>query len=176
MSQIAYQPNAYQTNTFQAGIGIPAFQNNAFQFDSLAFQMEASPIPPTPVYDGHDGGRKKALKKLKELEDKRIQWMRQDAEQRKMLLRHAFDPAEKAAYEARMAKLSQQDQPAQPAKEIAKIDNQMARLQTLKQNANIQAYLRAELSRIHTERAMREHEIRMQVQEAEDEIALMMMM
>lgn len=172
----AYQVNAYQNNAYQTagGVFIPAFDGCAFQFD--AFQAAPCPIPPEPILnDGHDAGRKKALKKLKELEDKRIEFMRKDAEHRKMLIRHAIDPQAKAEYEARMAKLAQQGKPVEvaPAKEIDKIDKQIARMEKASQ---YNALIRNELNRIHYEREIHAHNIRMQIQEADDELALMLMM
>lgn len=179
----AYQLNSYQNNAYQVGLeDIPAFDGCAFQFD--AFQSAPCPNPPEPVMDGHDGGRKKALKKLKELEDKRIKLVREQAENRKMMIRFALDPEAKAAHEAKLAAVNQM-QPTKDVvnvgrdakeREIAKIDMQIARLAKIQKNAVLNAQIKAELGRIHTERQLREAEVARQIQEADDELALMMMM
>lgn len=175
----AYQPNAYQT---QAVVAQPAFEACSFQFG--AFQSDVCPIPPEPVLnDGHDGGRKKALKKLKELEDKRIAMVRKDAEHRKMLIRHAIDPQAKAEYEAKLRaqEAKFKDVKAEhhedaTARELAHIDAEMAKITNLRQNLKYKAIISAELGKIQAERAIREHEIRKAIQQADDELALMMMM
>ena len=193
----AYQPNAYQPNAYQTsgGIAIPAFQANAFQFGAFqedeltaipafqpcvfqfdAFQTDVCPIPPEPILnDGHDGGRKRAQKKLKELEDKRIALVREDAERRKMLIRHAIDPQAKAEYEARMAakdaKITKDIN-----KELAKIDKQIENVQNLKKNIALQGVIKVELQNMMVARQIRAAEIQRQIQEADDELALMMMM
>lgn len=173
----AYQVNAYQNNAYQIDvIAIPAFDGCAFQFD--AFQAAPCPVPPEPILnDGHDGGRKKAQKKLRELEEKRIRMMREDGERRKLLIRHAIDPQAKLEYEAKLAAANKVAEPAKDiAKEIEKIDRQIERVQKLKQNMKIQQFIQAELNVIKAERAVRDREIRRQIQEADDELALMMMM
>lgn len=172
----AYQPNAYQT---QAVVAQPAFEACSFQFG--AFQSDVCPIPPEPVLnDGHDGGRKKALKKLKELEDKRIAMVRKDAEHRKMLIRHAFDPEAKAEYEAKLnqaqQKVAKESNRNAVQAEIAKIDAEMAKIVNLRKNIQLQAILKAELATIQTQRAIRDREIDRQIREADDELALLMMM
>ena len=202
----AYQPNSYQPNAYQVsgGVFIPAFDGCAFQvtgfqanpcpippvgipaFDGCTFQYNAFqasvcpiPPPPEPILDGHDGGRrKKALKKIQELEDKRIEFVRKDAEHRKMLIRHALDPQAKAEYEKQIMRVQSEGKPVvkDNSAAIAKIDAEMARIERLKNNLKIQPLIRAELGRIQVERAVREREIRRQIQEADDELALMMMM
>ena len=176
----AYQPNAYQTS---GGAFIPAFDGCAFQFD--AFQADVCPIPPTPIYDGHDGGKKqrKHLKKLRELEDARIQAVRDQAEHRKMLIRHAIDPEAKAEYEAKIAaekqKLIALDGKAKkiPApKTIDKIDRDIAKLEKLAQNLELKSIITSELARIHEARMAHEKEIARQIRQADDELALMMIM
>lgn len=169
----AYQINAYQPDAYQtAGIGLPAFQNDAFQFG--AFQ-EAEPIPPEPSqYEGHDAGRaKKALKKLRELEEMRIKAMREDGERRKMLIRLAVDPQARAEYEAATA---DKGKPVDYSKEIEKIDKQIEKIQNLKQNIALQGIIKVELQNMLVSRAIREQEIRRAIQEADDELALLMMM
>ena len=173
----AYQVNAYQNNSFQTAgiIAIPAFDGCAFQFD--AFQAAPCPVPPEPIInDGHDGGRrKKALKKLQDLEDKRIALVREDAERRKLAIRHAIDPQAKAEYEAKMAakdaKITKDIN-----KELAKIDKQIENVQNLKQNIALQAVIKVELQNMMVARQMRVAEIQRQIQEADDELALIMMM
>lgn len=176
----AYQPNAYQT---QAIVAIPAFDGCAFQFD--AFQAAPCPVPPEPILnDGHDAGRKKALKKLKELEDKRIKLVREQAENRKMMIRFALDPEAKAAHEAKLAAANKMQ--ATPnvvnvgreakEREIAKIDMQIARIEKMKQNAAIRDTIRQELGRIHSERQLREAKIAYEIKQADEELALMMLM
>lgn len=184
----AYQVNAYQNNAYQVGplVFDPAFQPCVFQFD--AFQTAECPVPPEPIMDGHDGGRrKKALKKLRELEDKRIAMVREDGERRKLLLRHAIDPEAKAEYEAKLARENaiSTENPQKAAKEgvknavqeeIAKIDAEIAKIENLKRNMQLQSIIKAELNTIMTERAVREQQIRKQIRDADDELALMMMM
>lgn len=174
----AYQPNAYQPNAYQtAGIGLPAFQNDAFQFG--AFQ-EAEPIPPEPSeYEGHDGGRRhrKHLKKLRELEEARIKAMREDAEHRKLMIRIAVDPQARAEYEAKFAeKVEKAEKPVEAAKQIQKIDKQIDKLVELTQKLELKSIITSELARIHVQRKAYEAEIARQIQEADDEIALMMLM
>lgn len=179
----AYQANAYQNNAYQtqAAIVIPAFDGCAFQFD--AFQAAPCPVPPI-VHDGHDGGRKKAVKKLKELEDKRIKLVREQAENRKMMIRFAIDPEAKAAHESKLAAANQMQASPDVAKigreakdrEIAKIDMQIARIEKMKQNAAIRDTIRQELDRIHSERQLREAKIAYEIKQADEELALMLMM
>lgn len=175
MSEPAYQLNAYQKNAYQTAevIVLPAFDGCAFQFN--AFQAAPCPVPPEPLFDGHDGGRrKKALKKLQDLEDKRIAMIREDGERRKLAIRHALDPQAKMEYETRMAA---QNAPVRDIpKEIAKIDSQIDRVANLKQNQLIQAYIKAELGKIQIQREIRNYEIQRQIQEADDELALLMFM
>lgn len=172
----AYQVNAYQNNAYQTtgGAFIPAFDGCAFQFN--AFQASVCPIPPTPIYDGHDAGRKKALKKLKQLEDARIQQLREQAEHRKMLIRHAIDPQAKAEYEAKVAA---QNKP-EPAKVIAKhekaIDREAAKLLKLAQTLELKSMITSELASIHQARMLHEQEIARQIKQADEELALMMLM
>ena len=183
MSQPAYQINAYQNNAYQVGLdSIPAFDGCAFQFD--AFQAAPCPNPPPIDNDSHDGGRrKKALKKLRELEEKRIRMVREDGERRKLLLRHAIDPEAKAEYEAKLAEMKI-EAPVNDVKavesavknEIAKIDAEIAKIENLKRNMQLQSIIKAELNTIMTERAVREQQIRKQIRDADDELALMMMM
>jgi len=173
----AYQPNAYQINGSEV---LPAFDGCAFQFD--AFQAAPCPNPPVPpVYDGHDGGRKKALKRLKELEDKRIAIVREQAENRKMMIRFAIDPAAKAAHEAKLAAANVTPEVAKigreaKVREIAKIDAQIARIEKMQKNNAINAAIKQELSRIHSERQLREAEVARQIKQADEELALMMLM
>lgn len=176
----AYQSNAYQPNAYQtAGIALPAFQANAFQFG--AFQEDYIPPTPTPIYDGHDGGRKKALKKLKELEDRRIEVKRAQDEERKMAIRFAVDPEAKAAHEAKIA--AQNDNGSKAAadrdakhREIQKIDMQIARIEHMQKNATIRQAIQQELGRIHSERQLRDAEVARQIKMADEELALMMLM
>ena len=183
----AYQINAYQPNAYQTAGGafIPAFDGCAFQFD--AFQASVCPIPPppTPIYDGHDGGKKhqKHLKKLRELEDARIKAVRDQAEHRKMLIRHAIDPEEKARYEAKIEaekqKLAQSGIKAKKVdaqKEVKAIDREIAKLEKLAQNLELKSIITAELARIHEARMAHEQEIARQIRQADDELALMMIM
>lgn len=178
VSRGAFQPNAFQFNAFQedARSDIPAFDGCAFQFN--AFQSAPCPIPPPPVpdYDSHDGGKKQ--KRLRKLEEKRIQLVREQAEQRKLMLTHAFDPQAKAEYEAKMAKLADQGKPQEHknAAEIAKIDREISRIEKVKENQKYNALITNELNRIHYARQLQEHEFRRQILEKEDELALMMMM
>lgn len=180
----AYQPNAYQT---QAIVAIPAFQSNAFQFEPLAFQMDASPVPPEPtILDGHDAGKKhrKALKKLRELEDARIKAVRDQAEHRKMLIRHAIDPQEKARYEAKIAAEKQKliavegkAKKVDAPKEIERqIEREKAKLEKLAQQLELKSIITAELAKIHEARMAHEKEIARQIRQADDELALMMIM
>ena len=203
----AYQPNSVQSSAYQAGGGIaipayqnppfqgsafqariladiPAFQEDTFQYDPLAFQM-AIPVPPTPIYDGHDGGkRKKLFKKIQELETARMHYARDQAEHRKMLIRHAIDPEAKKAYEAKIAaekqKLAETESKAKKVvapKEIEKqIDRERAKLEKLAQNLELKSIITAELGRIHEARLANEREINRQIRQADDELALMMMM
>jgi len=179
----AYQINAYQPNAYQTAGGgfIPAFDGCAFQFN--AFQAAPCPVPPPePVLDGHDGGRrKKALKKLKELEDKRIALVREQNENRKMMIKFAMDPAAKAAHEAKLAAANVTPEVAKigreaKEREIAKIDMQIARIEKMKQNAVIRDTIRQELDRIHSERQLREAKIAYEIKQADEELALMMLM
>ena len=200
----AYQPNSVQSSAYQAGGGIalpayqnppfqgsafqariladiPAFQEDTFQYDPLAFQM-AIPVPPEPViHDGHDGGRKKALKKLKELEDRRIEIKRAQDEDRKMAIRFAIDPEAKAAFEAKLVAANKTpdapkaDRTARD-REIAKIDMQIARVEKMQKNAAIRDTIRQELNRINSERQLREAEIAYQIKQADEELALLMLM
>lgn len=181
----AYQINAYQNNAYQTngGVFIPAFDGCAFQFD--AFQAAPCPVPPEPILnDGHDGGRKKALKKLKELEDKRIAMVREQNENRKMMLKFAIDPAAKAEHEAKLAAANQMQPSPDVARigreakerEIAKIDMQIARIEKMQKNAAIKQTIQQELGRIHSERAMREAEVAYQIKQADEELALLMLM
>lgn len=180
----AYQINAYQNNAYQIDLAaIPAFEACAFQFG--AFQSAPCPAPPEPVLnDGHDAGRKKALKKLKELEDKRIKMVREQGEERKMMLKFAFDPEAKAAHEAKLAAANQMQ--ATPnvvnigreakQREIDKIDLQIARIEKMQKNAAIKQAIQQELGRIQSERQIREAEIAYQIKQADEELALMLMM
>lgn len=181
----AYQVNAYQNNAYQTngGVFIPAFDGCAFQFD--AFQSAPCPVPPTPIYDGHDGGKnqRKHLKKLRELENARIKAVRDQAEHRKMLIRHAIDPEAKAEYESKIAaekqKLVSVESKAKKIvapKEIDKIDREIAKLEKLAQNLELKSIITSELARIHEARMMHEKEIARQIRQADDELALMMMM
>lgn len=182
----AYQVNAYQNNAYQTigAVAIPAFDGCAFQFN--AFQAAPCPIPPEPVdNDSHDGGRrKKALKKLKELEDKRIAVKRQQDEDRKMAIRFAIDPQAKAEYEAKMlaleGKVPDLDTKAAERdakqREIDKIDVQIARIEKMQQNAATKQAIKQELGRITSERQLRQMQIDKQIRDADDEMALMMLM
>lgn len=177
----AYQINAYQPNAYQTAGGgfIPAFDGCAFQFG--AFQSDVCPVPPQPVHDGHDGGRKKALKKLKELEDRRIEVKRAQDEDRKMAIRFAIDPEAKAAFEAKLAAANKTpDAPkvdrTEREREIAKIDMQIARVEKMQKNAAIRDTIRQELNRINSERQLREAEIAYQIKQADEELALLMLM
>jgi len=181
----AYQINAYQPNAYQTAGGsfIPAFDGCAFQFD--AFQASVCPIPPTPVYDGHDAGkRKKLFKKIQELETARMHYARDQAEHRKMLIRHAIDPEAKKAYEAKIEaekqKLSESESKAKkvdaPKAIEKKIDRELAKLEKLAQNLELKSIITAELARIHDARMAHEKEIARQIRQADDELALMMMM
>lgn len=179
----AYQVNAYQNNAYQtqAAIVIPAFDGCTFQFD--AFQAAPCPVPPI-VHDGHDGGRKKALKKLKELEDKRIKLVREQAENRKMMIRFALDPEAKAAHEAKLAAANKMQVTPNVVnigreakeREIAKIDMQIARVAKMREYAAIRDTIRRELDRIHSERQIREAKIAYEIKQADEELALMMLM
>lgn len=174
MSQPAYQLNAYQNNAYQVGFDdVFAFDGCAFQFD--AFQAAPCPSPPIDN-DTHDGGRrKKALKKLQELEDKRIALIREDAERRKLAIRHAIDPEAKAEYEAQLAakdaKITKDIN-----KELAKIDKQIENVQNLKQNIALQGVIKVELQNIMVARQIRAAEIQRQIRDADDELALLMLM
>jgi len=180
----AYQLNAYQNNAYQVGLeDIPAFDGCAFQFD--AFQSAPCPNPPTPVYDGHDAGkRKKLFKKIQELETARMHYARDQAEHRKMLIRHAIDPEAKKAYEAKIAAEKQKlDEAASKAKKVVapkdiekQIDREKAKLEKLAQNLELKSIITAELARIHDARMAHEKEIARQIRQADDELALMMMM
>ena len=181
MTSAAYQPNAYQNNAYQtiAQSGAPAFYGCAFQFN--AFQASECPVPPTPVYDGHDAGKKhkERLKKLQALEDARIEALRDQAEHRKMLIRHQIDPEAKAEYERKLA--AQQVKPVEKAKEIVakstkQIDRQLAQLEKLAQQLELKSIITAELAKIHEARMAHEQEIARQIKQADEELALMMLM
>lgn len=180
MSQEAYQINAYQNNAYQIGLDdIPAFDGCAFQFD--AFQSAPCPNPPTPIYDGHDGGkRKKLFKKIQELETARMHYAKERAEHRKMLIRHAIDPEAKREYEAKIAaekqKLVEVKAVDAPKAIEKKIDREMAKLEKLAQNLELKSIITSELARIHTARMEHEREIARQIRQADDELALMMLM
>lgn len=185
MSQPAYQQNAYQNDAYQVGLDfIPAFDGCAFQFD--AFQSAPCPNPQPSILDGHDAGRKhrKALKKIQELEDARIKAVRDQAEHRKMLIRHAVDPEAKKAYEAKIAaekqKLAEATGKAKKVdapKEIEKqINREIAKLEKLAQNLELKSIITSELARIHEARMAHEREIARQIRQADDELALMMLM
>lgn len=178
----AYQVNAYQPNAYQIDLAVlPAFEACAFQFG--AFQSDACPNPPEPILnDGHDAGRKKALKKLRELEQRRMEVKRQQDADRKMAIRFAIDPAAKAEFEAKM--LAPDANPAAAPKlnrdakqrEIDKIDVQIARIEKMQKNAAIKQAIQQELGRIQSERQLREAEIAYQIKQADEELALMMLM
>lgn len=200
----AYQPNAYQPDAYQIGVAQPAFQANAFQFGAFqeeeltgipafqpcvfqfdAFQTDVCPIPPEPIdNDSHDGGRKKRLKKLRELEEKRIAIKRQQDEDRKMAIRFAIDPQAKAEYEAKMlaleGKVPDLDTKAAERdakqREIDKIDVQIARIEKMQQSAAVKQAIQQELGRIATERQIRQAQIDKEIRDADDEMALMMLM
>jgi hypothetical protein len=199
MSVNAFENPPYQRAAFQAIalINVPAFQEDAFQYSPLAFQMagpnlpafdgctfqfdafQSAPCPTPPIdNDSHDGGRKKRVrKKLQELEDKRIAMVREDGERRKMAIRFALDPQAKAEYEAKMLAETSQGKPAvDRTAEIAKIDAEIAKIQNLKQNRQLQSLLKVEYNNILAERQIRAAEIERQIREADDELALMMMM
>ena len=194
---IAFENPPYQRAAFQAItlINVPAFQEDAFQYSPLAFQMagpslpafdgctfqfdafQSAPCPTPPIdNDSHDGGRKKRVrKKLQELEDKRIAMVREDGERRKMAIRFAVDPQAKAEYEAKML-AKDANITKDINKELAKLDKRIENVQNLKQNIALQSVIKVELQNIMVARQIRAAEIQRQIAEADDEMALMMLL
>lgn len=183
----AYQLNSYQNNAYQVGLeDIPAFDGCAFQFD--AFQSAPCPNPPEPTLDGHDAGRKKrhkkALKRLQALEVKRMEMRREFDDNRKLQILKSVDPkayerAMKAKEANKPIKISQKANKLIQEVRIAqesKVDRQIARLQKLQQNLEYKLELAQNLGKLHAERQAREKAIADRIREADDELALMMMM
>jgi len=180
----AYQPNAYQINGSEV---IPAFDGCAFQFD--AFQAAPCPNPPEPTLDGHDAGRhrkrqRKAQKRLQELEVKRMEMRRAFDDNRKLQILKSVDPkAYERAMKAKEAnkpirisqKATKMIQEVRIAQE-SKVDRQIARLAKVQQNLQYKLELAQNLGKLHAERQAREKAIADRIREADDELALMMMM
>ena len=184
----AYQINAYQPNAYQVGGDfIPAFDGCAFQFN--AFQAAPCPVPPEPTLDGHDAGRhrkrqKQAQKRLQELEVKRMEMRKEFDDNRKLQILRSIDPkayekAMKAKEANKPIKINQKANKLIQEVRIAqesKIDRQIARLEKLQQNLEYKFQLAQNLGKLHAERQAREKLIADRIREADDELALMMMM
>lgn len=154
------------TTAFQ----INAFQNNAFQID----------ISPTPPHQGGDDAwtpeerkRYKALqKKLRIAEEKRINALKTDAQNRKKTIADLIDPKPVAQTQQNKVQSNQEVSEDIPS-EITVLDNTIANLVKQQQELLHGVMLRQELVRIQTEMAILEAK---RMQELDDEEALLLLL
>ena len=153
-----------------------AFQPTAFQND--AFQIVITPVEPTK-FGGDDAWtpeerkRYKALqKKLRKAEEKRIEALKLDAENRRKTIADLVDPKPVVQKQQNKVQSNQEVSEDIPS-QLANIDRYIANLVKQQQELLHGVMLRQELVRIQTEMAILEAK---RLQELDDEEALLLLL
>ena len=155
-----------------------AFQINAFQ--NNAFQIEITPTPPTKQ-GGDDAGwtkeekkRHKALqKKLRIAEEKRIEALKADAENRKKIIADLVDPPKPSKRNKNKVESNQEVSVDIPSN-LANIDRYIANLVKQQQDLQTAVAIRAAKLRLEQELAILEAKRKAEIDDEEALLALLL--
>ena len=154
-----------------------AFQINAFQ--NNAFQIDITPTPPTKnggddAWTPEERKRYKALqKKLKIAEEKRIEALKTDAENRKKTIADLVDPQPKVSKRKQNKVELKQELSVDTPSDIATIDRYIANLEKQRQNLFDAVQLRQAKALLEQELAVLEAK---RQAELDDEEALLLLL
>ena len=154
-----------------------AFQINAFQ--NNAFQIDITPTPPTKnggddAWTPEERKRYKALqKKLKIAEEKRIEALKTDAENRKKTIADLVDPQPKVSKRKQNKVELKQELSVDTPSQLANIDRYISNLEKQQQDLQAAVALREAKFRIEQELAILE--VKRQA-ELDDEEALLLLL
>jgi hypothetical protein len=154
-----------------------AFQINAFQ--NNAFQIDIAPAPPTQT--GGDGWTKeeykryRALQKKKRIaEEKRIEALKVDAENRKKTIADLVDPQPKISKRKKNKVESNQEVSIDASSNLANIDRYIANLEKQQQDLQTAVAMRAAKLRLEQELAVLEAKRQAELDDEEALLALIL--
>jgi hypothetical protein len=156
-----------------------AFQPNAFQND--AFQIVITPVPPAKQ-GGDDGWTREELKrykaiqkKLRKAEEKRIEALKTDAENRKRTISDLVDPpVAKTQQKTKKNIQSNQELSVDIPSQLAAIDRYVANLEKQQQDLQTAVAMRAAKLRLEQELAVLEAKRQAELDDEEALLALIL--